>query len=263
MPSPFKAKAEELRESIDLVALDHIIDSYDYDSDPLLTQYFRPIEEKLWHRIESYSAHNKYGLIVADHLRRVSQDGFEFLTNTLGFSKKAAINFHAANLFHDIGKTHDDYDEGIWDLPHRPTDEERAAKRLHTIRGAEVFLEAIQDLPQEVQDHPHLSVVIPALQIFHHERIDGTGYAGRNEKTMGTLIRALCIVDCKDGDLVKRGHHVSQRTEKEALLRMTGHCDYDCTHKYEGAFDDLLEKYIAYREEKTGESILDKATEDA
>lgn len=247
-----------LSQSIDLIALDQLIESYDYQNDPLLSQEFRVLEEKLWLRIHNYAFDiNSYGPKLAGHLRRVSQDGHEFLTNVLGFSEKAANNFHAANLFHDLGKTHNAYNPDIWDLPHRPTDEERAEKRLHTRRGTEIFLQEIEALPLEVQNHPHLKVVIPALQLFHHERINGAGYEGRKESEMGKLIRALCIVDCKDGDLVMRGHHMNKRTEKEALLRMKGLSDYDGNAKYAGAFCSMLDDYIHYREKKTGLKILD------
>lgn len=246
-----------LLKTIDLIALDTIIESYDYKTDPLLTETFHHIEAKLWGRIENYCRDsNGYGIKLSAHLRRVSQDGHEFLTNALGFSEKAAGNFHAANLLHDLGKTHGAYDEEIWDLPNRPTDLERAEKRLHTVRGTEVFLEAIADLPAEVQNHPHLRVVIPALQLFHHERVDGAGYAQRHNDEMGQVIKALCIVDCKDGDLVKRGHHMTKRTEKEALLRMKGLSKYDRDAKYVGAFDEMLDQYIHYREAKTGQKIL-------
>lgn len=246
-----------LVKTIDLVGLDTLIESYDYKTDPLLTAHFHHIEAKLWNRIECYcSQTNGYGAVLSAHLRRVSQDGHEFLTNALGFSEKAANNFHAANLLHDLGKTDAAYDEDIWDLPHRPTKEERAEKRLHTTRGAEIFLEAIAALPLDVQNHPHLRVVIPALQMFHHERVDGQGYAKRHGNEMGQLIKALCIVDCKDGDLIERGHHMGKRTEKEALLRMKGLSEYDGNSKYMGAFDEMLDHYIHYREQKTGQKIL-------
>ncbi|NQZ13653.1 MAG: hypothetical protein HRT94_02345 [Alphaproteobacteria bacterium] len=257
MPQTIKDKVEELKSSIDLVALDEVIESYDYSTDPILSQYDHTIEDMLWRRIEHYGAGEcNYGQVLSAHLRRVSLDGREFLMNELGFSDKAANNFQVANLFHDLGKTHKEYDRTIWNLPHRPTQEERLEKRLHTVRGAELFLEAIDDLPDELKNHPHLAIVIPALQIFHHERVNGSGYVGRTGDQMGKLIKALCIADCKDGDLVRRGHHVTQRTEKEALLRMKGLSEYDGDCKYVGAFDAMLDQYIHYREKKTGEKIL-------
>ena len=259
MPSTIKDKVDTLKQSIDLLALDDVIESYDYANDPLLSEYYHHIEASLWNRIETYGEGEcNYGRVLSLHLRRVSLDGREFFMNELGFSQKAANNFHVANLFHDLGKTHDDYNSSIWNLPHRPTEEEREEKRLHTGRGTEIFLDAIKDLPAEAQNHPHLAIVVPALQLFHHERVDGTGYAQRQGDEMGSLIKALCILDCKDGDLVRRGHHVTQRTEKEALLRMKNHDEYDENGKYDGAFDEMLDVYIRYREKKTGQKILPK-----
>ncbi|MAZ76024.1 MAG: hypothetical protein CMH31_01835 [Micavibrio sp.] len=261
MPSStkLKEKVEQLKQSIDLIALDAVIESYDYATDIVLTSNNHLIEEKLWNRIENYGEGLcNYGRTLSLHLRRVSLDGREFLMNELGFSAKAANNFQVANLFHDLGKTHESYARDIWNLPHRPTEKERTEKRLHTGFGTEIFLDAIKDLPKEAQEHPHLAIVVPALQLFHHERVDGKGYVGRQGHEMGKLIKALCIADCKDGDLVRRGHHVTQRTEKEALLRMKGLDDYDTNSKYHGAFDDMLDTYIAYREAQTGEEILPK-----
>jgi len=250
------AQIEEIAQNIDLKALDSVIDSYDYENDPLLTAHFHDIEQALWTRIENYASDShEYGAVLSQHLRRVSMDGREFLVNKLGFSEKAARNFHAANLLHDLGKTHQAYNENIWNLPHCPTQKERELKRLHTRRGVAVFLDAIKNLPDAVKAHPHLRIVIPALMIFHHERVDGSGYEGRGDKDLGTLIRALSIVDCKDGDLVQRGHHVNKRTEQDALMRMKSHPDFDKDAKYKGAFCAMLDTYIEYREEKTGTKI--------
>lgn len=245
-----------LPDSFDLRALDDILDSYDYATDATLQNNFRPIEDALWSLIEHYGTGiNDFGQQMAAHLRRTSLDASTFMRSELGFSDRAAKNFHAANLFHDLGKIHAAYPPQIWSLSHRPTAEERAEKRLHTLRGPKVFQIALEDAPSSLLDHPHVKTVIPALQLFHHERIDGQGHFSRKGADMGNAIKAICIVDAKDGDMIMRGHQEFRRSEAQALLRMTGHPDYDDTGKYAGAFDDMLDRYIRYRERDTGEKI--------
>lgn len=241
----------------DLLDLDRLIESYDYERDPVLKQYFRPIEDALWGCIEHYGEGvNNFGRQMADHLRRTSLDGEKFLTDELGFSQKAGRNFHAANLFQDLGKIHPDYDPNIWDLPHRPTEEERAEKRKHPGRGPEILAVALEQAPPELREHPHVQIVIPAIQMFHHERADGKGPFGKKGDETGNVIKTVCIVDAKDGDMILRGHQNEVREEPEALLRMKGLPEYDKNGKYVGAFDDLLDRYIRYREKVTGTAIL-------
>lgn len=235
----------------DLLSLDDVIESYDYESDPLLLEYFRPIEDVLWGLIEHYGeGTNNYGKVMAAHLRRTSLDGMTFMTDALGFSEQAGRNFHAANLFHDLGKIHSDYDPAIWDLPTRPTEEQRAEKRKHALRGAQFLSAALDEAPPELRAHPHVKTIIPALQILHHERCDGKGPMQRTGDEMGKLLKAAIIVDTKDGDMHRREHQSTGRTEAQALLRMRGLHAHDKDGKYAGAFDDMLDAYVAYREEE-------------
>lgn len=245
-----------LPDTFDLRAFDNIIDSYDYDTDPVLQKHFRPVEEALWSLIEHYGTGiNDFGQQMAAHLRRTSVDASHFLKDEMEFSDRAVRNFHAANLFHDLGKIHAAYPPQIWSLAHRPTGEERAEKNLHTLRGPRVFSIALQDSPSSLLEHPHIQMVIPALQLFHHERVDGTGHFKRIGDQLGTVIKAICIVDAKDGDMIQRGHQEFRRSEADALLRMTGKPPHDPDGKYTGAFDDTLDRYIRYRERITGGRI--------
>ncbi len=241
---------------VDLLALDVLIESYDYENDPILQKHFRPIEAMLWEGIETYAVDiNNFGAQMADHLRRTSLDVMKFMVEELGFSEKAGKNFHAANLFQDLGKIHPCYDPHIWDLPHRPTEDERVEKRKHTTRGAKLLEAIIEKAPQELKDHPHVKTIIPTIQIFHHEHVDGTGLYKKNGNELGLIIKAICIADAKDGDMIRRGHHNFHRSEAQALFRLKGLPEYDKQGKYIGAFDqELLNKYIAYRERVSGAS---------
>lgn len=236
-------------QGFDLTVLDEIIERYDYKHDPILSRHFRPIEAKLLQRIERYGEGvNDYGQDLSAHLRRTSHDGAEFMANALGFSARAARNFHAANLLQDLGKTHDSYDPVLWSLPHSPTPQERAEKRRHTQYGPAILAEALQGAAPELLNHPHVNIVIPAIQFFHHERNDGKGPFALAGDQLGSLIKMTAIVDTKDGDMHPRAHRQDGgRTEIDALLRMKGLPEHDPAAKYAGAFDDMLDRYIEHR----------------
>lgn len=231
-------------DSINLLELDSIIESYDSTQDPVLTEIFDPIAHDLYAQIEAYGEGiNDYGQQMAGHLERTSYAGLEFLISELGFSPKAAMNFYHANLLQDLGKISSKYDPEIWALPHRPSEEERAEKRKHVRRGPQVLEDALKaaSAPEEIWAHPHICIVIPAIMLFHHERVDGTGPYARTGKQMGSLIKTACIVDTLDGDMIARTHQTRGRTEAEALGRMQQ------DPKYDGAFDELLGRYVAFR----------------
>ena len=245
-------------DAFDLLALDRVIESYDYENDLLLQEEFRPIETALWTLIENYaSGSNDFGQQMSQHLRRTSIDGMRFMVDELGFSEKAGRNFHAANLFQDLGKIHPAYDPNIWDLPHRPTEAEREEKRKHPWRGTDMFQIAIEEASPALREHPHIKTVIPAIQLFHHERCDGNGLFGKKADELGLVIKTVCIVDTKDGDMIRRGHQNEVRDEPTALRRMKSLEAYDDKGKYDGAFDGLLDRYIAYRERVSGQKILE------
>ena len=228
--------------SVILANIDELIESYDVQNDPVLKNHFKPIEQNLWNDIESYGEDdNEYGATLARHLMRTSAIGMHFLTTSLGFSEKAGRNFYDANLLQDLGKIHPDYETEIWALPHRPSEEERAEKRLHVERGPELIDQAIADTPDALKQHPHIQV-IKAIQLYHHERVDGSGDYGLVAEKMGKVIKAICIIDAFDGDMIHRPHQLSERTPEEALKRLQDGM------KYDGAFDpDMLQRFIDFQ----------------
>ncbi len=220
--------------------IDALIETYDVRNDEILDTHFKPIRQRLWQDIRNYGADiNKYGMIVAQHLERTSQIGADFL-KTLGFSDKAAQNFYYANLLHDLGKTHRNYDPNVWQTPHRPTPQEREEKRGHTRLGVELVDLFLLKSPNELQEHPHVHI-IHSLQQLHHERVDGTGYEGLKGNQMGRITKAICIIDAYDGDMIYRPHQDHQRTPEEELKRLKK------SEKYQGAFDEeILDQFIDF-----------------
>lgn len=221
--------------------IDELLESYDIDHDPILQAQFTSVHDRLWHVIEAYADNvNEYGTVMSAHLQRTSAIGQAFLTQELGFSEKAGKNFYDANLLHDLGKCHPCYDPTIWQTPHRPTKEEREEKRDHTQLGVEYLDLALAHSSEELQTHPHIRV-IESLQQHHHERMDGSGYEGKYGDSLGLGIKAICIIDAYDGDMIHRPHQPSQRTPEEALDRLKN------GEKYQGAFDaEILDRFIDF-----------------
>lgn len=222
--------------------IDDLIDTYDVQDDTVLNTHFSPIQKLLWQNIENYGTGvNEYGEVLSAHLKRTSTVGMTFLTEALGFSAKAGRNFYEANLFQDLGKLHPAYDVGIWSLPHRPTKAERQEKRLHAARGAELIDQALEDAPTTLRNHPHIQI-IKAIQLYHHERVDGTGQFGLKKDNMGQVIKAICIIDAFDGDMIHRPHQPAKRSPEKALKRLKE------AKKYQGAFDKaLLQRFIDFQ----------------
>ncbi|MEM6812376.1 MAG: hypothetical protein AAF549_07910 [Pseudomonadota bacterium] len=221
--------------------IDQLLESYDYKSDDILKSYFHPVAESLWDDICNYGGGvNDYGKVLANHLKRTSQLAQDFLVQRMGFSEKAGYNFYQANLFQDLGKIHPDYDPAIWDLPHRPSDEERAEKRKHVARGENLIDEAIAREAEKLNTHAHI-YVIKAVQMYHHEKINGEGRYGVDADHMGKAMKAICIIDAYDGDMIYRPHQDHQRTPEETLERLkTG-------DKYKDAFcPETLEAFIDF-----------------
>ena len=219
--------------------IDKLLENYDYRNDRILKSYFHPIAENLWEDIKHYDD-DEYGQVLAAHLKRTSKLAEQFLVEKLGFSKTAGHNFFEANLFQDLGKIHPEYDPAIWNLPHRPTEEERLEKRKHVARGADLIEDALEAESLALNTHDHI-YVIKAIQMYHHERIDGTGRYKLTGDIMGNALKAICIIDAFDGDMIKRPHQPSKRTPEETLDRMQN------DEKYAGAFDaDILKAFIDF-----------------
>ena len=223
--------------------IDSLLESYDYKNDRILKSYFHPIAENLWADIQNYAGgdhESHYGATLAAHLKRTSKLTEEFLVQKLGFSEKAGHNFFEANLFQDLGKIHPQYDPSIWALPHRPTDAERIEKREHVARGADLIEDAIENESKALNTHDHI-YAIKAIQMYHHERVDGTGRYKLTGDIMGNALKTICIIDAFDGDMIQRPHQPAKRTPEETLERLQN------DEKYNGAFDtDILNAFIDF-----------------
>lgn len=228
-----------------------ILDSYDYRTDPVLARLLH-----VWDRLHikatlSYAPFTKFGHQMMAHQNRVARDGANFL-RWLGYSQKAAFNFRAAMLHHDIGKTHPSYDPAIWTLDDRPAPDQKALQKKHTRLGADMLEGFVSDRP-DLKGHAHIRVR-HAVTLCHHERVDGQGPERMNAAAFPDILKIACIVDAYDGDRIYRPHQERRRTPEEVLRRMIG--EEDPSGKYFGAFDEpLLLKYVAFKQETLGLEI--------
>ncbi len=226
---------------------DTLLDQYDYATDPLLKKYLHKWDRVYMGAMMSYaSGIGGFGRQMMAHQNRVAHDGARFL-KYLGYSDRAAKNFRAALLFHDMGKTHPTYNPMIWVLFERPTEEEKEHQKRHARLGAGMVQSLIDRAP-ELKNHPHLQVR-HAITLYHHERIDGTGPEQFLADRLPVFVQASCIIDTYDGDMIPRPHQERQRTPRETLRRML--VLDDPKRKYAGAFSGrLLQQYVKMKEEQ-------------
>lgn len=231
---------------------DTLLDQYEYATDPLLKQYLHAWDRVYIGAMMSYaSGIGGFGRQMMAHQNRASRDGARFL-KYLGFSDRAARNFRAAMLFHDIGKTHPTYNPMFWMLYERPSPEEKAEQRKHARLGASM-VQSLVERSRELQNHPHIQVR-HAVTLYHHERIDGSGPEQFMADHLPVFAQVSCIVDAYDGDMILRPHQERPRTPRDVLRRMMALDDPG--KKYAGAFSGrLLQQYVKMKEEQLGITV--------
>lgn len=240
---------------------DTILDQYDYRTDPVLVKHLHAWDRVYIGAMMSYASgiaagSGGFGMQMMAHQNRVAHDGANFLLS-LGFTPKAAYNFRAAMLFHDIGKTHPTYNPMIWMLYERPSTEEKNLQKRHACLGADMVNSLVERKP-ELRNHPHIQVR-HALTLYHHERIDASGPENFMADRLPTFVQVACIVDTYDGDLIARPHQDHRRTPREVLRRML--CLDDPARKYAGAFSGkLLQRYVKMKEAELGITVTNPAS---
>lgn len=234
--------------------IDPLLDKYDYATDPLLMKYLHKWDRVYMGAMMSYAGGiGGFGMQMMAHQNRVAHDGARFL-KYMGYSDRAARNFRAAMLFHDMGKTHPTYNPMIWVLFERPSEDEKEHQKKHARLGAGMVQSLIDRCP-ELKNHPHMQVR-HSVTLYHHERVDGRGPEHFMADRLPLFAQVSCIVDAYDGDLIPRPHQQRQRTPREALRRMMVLDDQD--RKYAGAFNiRLLQQFVKMKEEQLNIPTVD------
>ncbi len=224
---------------------DDLLDQYEYATDPVLQKDLHAWDHMHIGAMISYGrGFSNFGRQLMAHQNRVARDGANFL-RYLGFSNRAAKNFRAAMMFHDIGKTHSSYNPSIWALDERPTAEQKILQKKHAALGAAMFESFAEKKPDLIR-HPHFKIR-HAVTLYHHERVDGEGPQEENVTSLPLFVQVACIADSYDGDRIRRPHQEQRRTPREALDRMLGL--EDPRGKYAGAFNrTLMTKYARMKQ---------------
>lgn len=237
------AKAED----IDLLALDHVIERYNAETDPILLAEFAPIEAEMHRRIAACTlAENAEAGGLTNRMHRISSQGAKFL-GLLGSSPKVQENFRAAFMLCDLGKTHPNFDPKIWNASCSPDCAACDMCNVHIELGMDILRDMLRGASPRLMNHPHIRLIIPALMMFHHERMNGSGPMGRCAEDMGLIVRVACIVEAFDGDTSFPLHGGDKRvhTTMEAIERIL--C-LDEHQPYVGAFDKkLAESYASFQ----------------
>lgn len=121
---------------------------------------------------------------TAGHSERVTEIALE-IGRSMGLDDEDLATLELAGLLHDIGKL--GTDEAILDKPGGLTEEELAAIRLHTVKGAEILSHIKQ-----------MKGVVPLIR-HHHEFFDGGGYPdGIRGEEIPLMARIITVADTVD-----------------------------------------------------------------
>jgi len=121
---------------------------------------------------------------TAGHSERVTEIALD-IGRRMGLDEDALATLELAGLLHDIGKL-GTY-EAILDKPGGLTDEELAAIRLHTVKGAEILAPIKQ-----------MKGIVPLIR-HHHEFFDGGGYPdGIRGEEIPLMARIITVADTVD-----------------------------------------------------------------
>lgn len=132
---------------------------------------------------------------TSEHSHRVAEYS-RLIGQHMGLSDEELDRLYRSALLHDIGKI--GVPDAILNKPSRPTDEEFALMKQHTVWGRKI-LEGLEFLPQADYGAS-----------YHHERYDGKGYPaglkGGDLPEMVWIISAADALDAMSSDRCYRRH---------------------------------------------------------
>lgn len=230
--------------NIDLVTLDHIVTNYNCQTDHHLTAELPKLETQLWHYICNYDADTRLTMTLGDHICRLSNDTAVFLKK-MGFEEKAAKNVRHAMLFSKLGYVHADNMHAGFTAEGPVSRDEHATARDFAAHGRAVLRAALADYSTELQAHPHIRIVIPALMDFRHECINGRGPHGCDGGNMGLIIRVAAMADSFERQFLHTPASRKPQSAIEAIERMSSADEADMPMNI---FDrNLLESYARFQ----------------
>lgn len=146
---------------------------------------------------------------TGDHCDRV-RNYATMIGRKLNLSKKDLHQLSQGSLLHDIGKL--SIPESVLTKAGALTDEEYQQIKEHSQFG--------YDLIKEIPKHDKAKEIV----LYHHERIDGTGYPkGLSGDDIPLLARIVCIADAFDAMMSKRIYRKNTHTLEEAINELKTH----------------------------------------
>jgi len=166
-----------------------------------------------------------------EHSKRVANN-VKKLSLVNGYNTNMADALYWATLPHDIGKTI--LPIKIWDLKNKPTEDQRAQRRAHTINGVTI---THNEFGHTCDTDPFLMLMID-IMTNHHECLDGTGFMGKTANDLSDEVRMVCICDAYDGWTIKRPHFGNRDVSPVAVLKRmkdekSGQFDTDLLNSFE------------------------------
>lgn len=144
------------------------------------------------------------------------------------FNKRTASNYKDAAFWHDCGKLF--LPESLLNKPGSLTDDEFEQIRSHTSLGSDYI---------EKSGMPNNKLRADAA-LFHHERLNGSGYLGLREKAICKIARIVAVADAFDAMTHDRPYHQAMSRE-DAVKELVGLSGF----LYEERFVHGLIKYLS------------------
>jgi len=164
------------------------------------------------------------------HSVRVMSLGISFAMYMKWSMRKTRI-FALACLTHDIGKTQ--IPDEILQSEEKLSEEEYVAMRAHTIIG-KVILERVSfgDLK--------IDAAVLDVAMYHHEKLDGSGYHGKKGEDISEFCRIVAIIDCHEA--------LTSDTRKYRKAITSFHaCKFIATEVVAGKYDKYwFEQYVRH-----------------
>jgi putative nucleotidyltransferase with HDIG domain len=146
-----------------------------------------------------------------EHSKRVAKHSKQ-LALVLGYNCDDAEILYWATLPHDIGKI--TLPVEIWDLPHKPTDDEKAVRRTHTFEGVNIVKDNFGD---QCDKNTFLKLMID-IMINHHEALDGTGFHGKFQNDLSHQVQIVSLCDAFDGWSIARPHFGDRDLSPQSVI---------------------------------------------
>ena len=145
-----------------------------------------------------------------------------YFAHAIGIRGEELDQLTLGGLLHDIGKARIPLE--ILDKPGKLDDREWEIMKLHPVYSCDILT-----------DENNLDADLTAMAVYHHEKIDGTGYPdGLSGGKINDHVRLTAIADVYSALIDKRSYKGSMSSEAalEMMVEFKGHLDMDLVHEF-------------------------------